>query len=287
MRIFKKNPKENSYRPAAARYRLKRRSTNILRDTVTVFLSLTAIAAVTSLLIYGYSFLVSLPYLQAKEITIRGCKELTEKDILGLAAIRPTQNILVINVEEAKRRIKVNPWVKEVSIGREFPDRVVIEIRERTPVALLKKEAAFYLMDINGITFKRLESGDEMDLPILTGFHSGDKTDQKLLGKSLDMLNYLTKKQNFPNIKTVSEIHGNERHGISLYTNTGLCLLLGFDNYENKLNNLPVVMADLEQRRQKTGFLQIDLSDPVKITVQQRNISAPAEPTPSKGRYKT
>jgi cell division protein FtsQ len=276
-----------SYHPAAAKYRLKRQSSHIFRDVATAFLSLSAVAIFSASLVYGYSFLISIPYLQANEIMIRGCKELTEKDILALAAIKPSQNILVVNVDEVGRRIKANPWVKDVSVGREFPDRVVIEIKERIPAALLKKDMAFYLMDLEGVTFKKLEMDDEMDLPILTGFHSSDKPDNQLLKKSLDLLHYLTKSQDFPNIKTVSEIHGNERLGISIFTNSGLCLLLGFDNYENKFKRLPVVMADLDRRNQKKGFIQIDLSDPVKVTVQQRNILVPSETAPSKARFKT
>jgi cell division protein FtsQ len=277
----------SAYRPAAARYRLIRRSGTILRDCLTVFASLSAIAVLTGSLIYAYSFLISIPYFQAREIMIRGCKELTEKEILSLAAIKPSQNILVVNTDEAARRIRVNPWVKDVSVGREFPDRVVIEIRERTPMALLKKDTAFYLLDMEGVTFKKLEMGDDLDLPILTGFHSSGKLDLPLLERTLQMIQYLAKNPDFPNIKAISEINGSERFGLSLFTNTGLCLSLGFDNYENKLKRLPAIMADLDQRRQKTAFLQIDLSDPIKVTVQQRNILTPSESTPAKARVKT
>ncbi len=287
MKFFRRRQKARSHHLAAAKYRLQRRSDHIIRDVLTTFLSLSGIAVLTASMVYGYSFITSLPYLQAREITIRGCKELTEKDILSLAAIKPYQNILVVNVEEAGRRIRTNPWVRNVSVGREFPDRVVIEVKERTPVALLKKDMAFFLMDLEGVTFKKLEMGDELDLPILTGFYSGGRTDMQLLGKSLDLLSYLAKAPDFPNIKTVSEIHGNERLGISIFTNSGLCLMLGFDNYENKFKRLPVVMADLDRRNQKTGFMQIDLSDPVKVTVQQRNILVPSETAPSKARFKT
>ena len=287
MNLFKRKPKVKSYRMAATKYRLQRRSHLIFRDTVNACWSLLAISVLTASLIYAFNFIISIPYFQAREITIRGCKELTEKEILALAAIKPSLNILVVDVEEAGRRIKTNPWVKDVSVGRELPDRIVIEVRERTPVALLKKDAAFYLMDMEGVTFKKLEMGDDIDLPIMTGFHSGGKTDRPLLEKSLGLLQYLTKTQDFPNIKMISEIHGNERLGISIFTNNGLCLSLGFDNYENKFKRLPMIMADLDKRNQKSEFMQIDLTDPVKVTVQQRNILAPTEAARPKARYKT
>lgn len=287
MKFFQRKKRTAPYRQAATKYRLQRKSDHIIRDIVTASLSLTVITVFSAVLIYGTNFVLSSPYLQTSEITVRGCKELTEKDVLALAAVEPSQNLLVVKVEDVEKRIKGNPWIKQVSVGREYPDRVVIEIRERQPVALLKQDTAFYLLDMEGVMFKKLETSDETDLPILTGFSNNGKTDQQLLGKTLALLQYLAASKDFPNIKTVSEIHGHERLGLSLFTNTGLCLLLGFDNYDNKFKRLPMIMADLDRRNQKSGFMQIDLSDPVKVTVQQRNILVPSETAPTKARVKT
>ena len=76
----------------------------------------------------------------------------------------------------------------------------------------------------------------------------------------------------------MSEVHGNETFGLSLFTDTGLCLQLGFDGFESKFQRLTPVMADLDRKNLKVGFLLIDLSDPAKINVQQRNLLAPAGP---------
>ena len=37
-------------------------------------------------------------------------------------------------------------------------------------------------------------------------------------------------------------------------------------------------MADLDRKNLKVGFLLIDLSDPAKVNVQQRNLLTPAGP---------
>jgi hypothetical protein len=53
---------------------------------------------------------------------------------------------------------------------------------------------------------------------------------------------------------------------------------LGFEGYENKFKRLTPVMADLDRKNLKVGFLLIDLSDPTRINVQQRAITGPAGP---------
>ena len=142
-------------------------------------------------------------------------------------------------------------------------------------------------MDFDGITFKKLELTDDMDIPILTGYQGKGEESRLLLMRTMELLRHLATKNDYPNIKNVSEINGNERYGLSVFTNSGLCLFLGFDNYESKFKRLLPVMADLERRNLKTGHLYIDLSDPVKITVQRREVLAPAPEATGKKGFKT
>jgi cell division protein FtsQ len=267
----------------AKKYRLQRRSKHILHELLRTALLLIIISIVGAGMIFGYNFTVSSRYFEIKEVVVRGCKELTEKEILSYAAIKPSQNLLAINLGTIARRIESNPWVKEVSIGREFPDRLVIDLQERTAVALVKRDNGFNLLDLDGVAFKKLEKNDEVDIPVLNVYYSDDN-DPALFTKSLELLRYLSASKEFPTIRNIAEIHGNEVFGLSLFTDSGLCIRLGFDSYENKLKRLNAVMADLERRNMKLGFLLIDLNDPAKIAVQKKNVLSPIVPlVPKKG----
>jgi cell division protein FtsQ len=270
----------------AKKHRLKRRAGDILWEIGQAVFLTCSIAVVTALLLFGYDWTVRSPYLSIRETVVRGCKELTEQEILALAAVRPAANILTLNPEAIARRIRMNPWIREVFVGREFPNRLVIVVRERTAVALLQKEERLYLIDSNGVPFKKLESGDEPNLPVLTGCVREGRTDESLVMKSVALLIYVAGAKDIPVIGAVSEVHGNETFGLSLFTDTGLCLQLGFDGYEIKLKRLVPVMADLDRKNLKAGFLLIDLSDPTKIDVQQRNILEPARPVGTGKKYR-
>jgi cell division protein FtsQ len=258
--------------------RLRRRAGEVLREIGGVIFLTGAIVFVTATLLIGYDQILLSPHLRVRETVVKGCKELTEKDILSLAAVRSPANLLTINRDAVARRIRTNPWVQEVFVGREFPDRLVIWIQERKAVALIEKENGLYLVDGEGAPFKRLETGEESDLPVLTGFIREGIVDEGLVKKSLTLLGDIKGIKDGPEIGMVSEIHGNETFGLSLFTDTGLCLQLGFDGYENKLKRLTPVMADLDRKNLKTGFLLIDLNDPAKINVQRRGILEPVGP---------
>ena len=279
--------KINQSRLGTRRQRLRRRSGLFLSDILKVLSMLVVVFAVTSLFIYGYCSVISAPYFGIRETDVRGCKEITEKDVLHLASIGPSQNILAVNTEAITARVRKNPWIKEVYVGRELPARLVIQVRERTAVALLKKDNSFYLMDPDGVPFKKLESGDEADLPALTGCYQEGVLNPHLLSKALDLLSFLSAQKEFPGIRSIAEIHVDEVFGFSIFTDSNLCLRLGYDNYESKIKRLIPVMADLEKRNIPLKYLLIDLADPTKITIQKKDILTPAAPgRPAKG-YRT
>jgi cell division protein FtsQ len=255
----------------AKKNRIRRRFTSILGDFFAAMGLLLAIAALSSLMIYSFSVLISRPYFEIKEISVRGLKELTEKDVLASAEIKPAQNLLAINIDAVIRRVTANQWVKNVYIGRELPNKLVLEVQERSPLVLVKQGSDFYLMDGEGFVFKKLGKSDQVDLPVLTGFNVQDKTKTPLFLSMLDLLKTISSSSHYAYLGTISEIHIDDVFGLSLISDTGLYLKLGIGDFESKLKKLTLVLADLEQRGMKNGYLCIDLSDESKVTVQRKN----------------
>ncbi|MFB3924455.1 MAG: cell division protein FtsQ/DivIB [Syntrophales bacterium] len=262
---------------------LRRHSRKIFRDVLAGVIMTGAVGVVFCLLVLAYSLVLSASFFQVEKTVVTGCEKVTEKEILELSGLKPSQNILALNTGLMERRIKSNPWIQEVSITRNLPRNLLIEIKERKAVALIRRESTLFFMDENGTVFKKLDAGERADLPILTGFYDRGKEDLELIRKSIELLAFLSSSNDFPKIENISEIQGDVIFGFSLFVDNGLHIQLGFDDYENKLRRLKPVMADLA-RKNMDGFLSIDLKDPTKVTVQRK--SAPAFPKFTKG-YRT
>jgi len=266
------------------KYRLKRHSRQITFDALKSVALLSVVVCLSLGMIWAYACALSSPYFLIRQTVVRGCKELTEKDILASAGVQPSANLLACNLEKTARAIRRNPWVRDVFVGRELPDRLVIEIRERQPVAVLKQPDGMYLVDKEGFRFKRMEKADDVDLPILTGLDKNSETGRILYGKSIALLEMMAQARSFPSPEEVSEVHHDDVTGLSLFTTNGLCLKLGFNDFETKLRRLSTVMEDLGKRNQRAGLVSIDLSDPSKVSVQKRSgIRTLEPPTPRKG----
>ena len=261
----------------AKKNRLRRRIIGALGESLGAISLLAAATVLGALFVYVYSTILSSPYFSIREISVRGVKELTEKDILAAAKIRMRSNILSINTDAVAKRISVNPWIKSVYVGRELPDHLVLEVRERTPVALVKQAGALYLMDVDGFVFKKLSRADEVDLAILSGVDVRAKSAYVLVGEALKLLERLSAEDQHTFLGEVSEIHVDEVFGLSILTDKGLHLKLGRENFAGKLNQLQVVLADLEKRGLKNGHLFVDLADISKVTVQRKDTLGKAQ----------
>lgn len=249
------------------RNRLKRNSGKIYREALSACILLAVVVVAASAMIFSYNFLLSTDLFRLERIEVKGCERLTEKDVITTAGIGPAQNLLALRTAAVADRIKKNPWVKEIEITRNFPNVLAVSITEKKPVALAKRMSDLYFIDGEGSVIKKLESGEDTDLPVLTGFSEN----AELVRKSIELLNFFAAETEFPQARDIAEINGDEVQGLSIFLENGLCLQLGLDEYSSKLRKFKLIMTDLGRRNIGSGFLLIDLHNPGAITVQKRS----------------
>lgn len=252
--------------------KLKRRSGKIFREIIKAVTLIITVGFIAFVMVYAYNCIITTSYFELKDITVRGNERITENEVLNLADIDPHSNILTLNLKDISRSVETNSWVKDTAIGREFPDRLVIEVRERDPAALVLVDGNLFIMDWDGEVFKKFSNRDNVHLPILNGIYKGGTIKRNLTKKALTLLHFLSANRNFPGIEHVSEIYGDDIYGFSLFVRGGLCLQLGFGDYERKLNRLKPVLTDLDQKNMDTVYLSIDLTDYNNIVVKRNDI---------------
>jgi len=250
------------------RNRLKRNSGKIYREALSACALLAAVVVIATAMIFSYNFLLSTDLFRLEKIDVKGCERLTEKDVITIAEIGPAQNLLALRMDAVAERIKKNAWIKEIEITRSFPGSLTISITEKKPIALAKRMSDLFFIDEEGSVIKKLDSGEETDLPVLTGFSEN----AGLVRKSIELLNFFAAEPEFPQAKDIAEINGDEVQGLSIFLENGLCLQLGLDEYASKLKKFKLILSDLGRRNIGSGFLLIDLHNPGAVTVQRKGV---------------
>ncbi|MEK6201123.1 MAG: FtsQ-type POTRA domain-containing protein [Desulfobulbaceae bacterium] len=172
-----------------------------------------------------------LNFFKIREITITGCRITTPALIRDLAGIRYQASLLKINPAHVEAILRAHPWVSEVEVKRDWPDALVVSVKEYVTEALILQQVSgsrkFFYLDKAGVVFASVEPGQDMDFPVITGLDvKGDKSrnlsqgagaKDEMLREPLAFLKLV--KQNNPNlpIQNLSEIHVDLDAGMTLY----------------------------------------------------------------------
>lgn len=98
--------------------------------------ALVAAAVVSACALLGY-YVQGCALLSVRTIGIRGANVLNEYDIARASGITRKDNLLLLDTGAVRERILAMPYVKSCEVRRFFPDVVLIDIKERTPVATI------------------------------------------------------------------------------------------------------------------------------------------------------
>src|SRR2546422_6013920 len=82
----------------------------------------------------------------------------------------PGRGRTVLRVPLAERRAALEeiPWVGQTSVQRVLPNRIRVELVERTPVAFLRQGAELGLVDAHGVILERPAEG-QFHFPVVAG----------------------------------------------------------------------------------------------------------------------
>src|SRR5919109_1187102 len=72
------------------------------------------------------------PYFSVREIQVRGGEKVDGSEIVLMAGLKHGMNLWRIDPLIIEQNIARIPWVRRVTVRREFPRRVVIDVEERT-----------------------------------------------------------------------------------------------------------------------------------------------------------
>lgn len=129
--------------------------------------ALLALAALVSVA----SLLASSSVFDARRIEVEGNRRRSTLQLLALARITPTTNVLWLDAAEAARRLERDPWVAEASVHRSLPSTVRITVVERTPAAVVRSAVSSLLVADDGTVLGPLdaEPGTAPGLPVIAG----------------------------------------------------------------------------------------------------------------------
>jgi cell division protein FtsQ len=109
------------------------------------------------------------------DIEISGLGDVTRPQVMEVMGEDIGRNIFFIPLDQRQRQLEQIPWVETASVMRFVPNRIKIEIHERTPVAFVRVGSKILLTDASG-TLMELPVGSKkkFSFPVILGMNAGE-----------------------------------------------------------------------------------------------------------------
>src|SRR5437899_2507471 len=133
-------------------------------------LSFVGVAGVTAAS-YGMRFLLYSPtmlLLKPDQIELTGNHIVSREAVVQQFVHDQNRSVLRIALDTRRSQIEQIPWVESASVQRILPNRIRVELTERTPVAFARNGNELALIDAHGVILDR-PRGEDLHFPVVTG----------------------------------------------------------------------------------------------------------------------
>jgi cell division protein FtsQ len=107
------------------------------------------------------------------DIDISGLQNVTRSQVMEVMGGDIGRNIFFVPLAQRKAQLEQIPWVESASVMRFIPNRLKVEIHERTPVAFARVGSRILLTDAGG-TLMELPGRKKYSFPVIVGMNSGE-----------------------------------------------------------------------------------------------------------------
>jgi cell division septal protein FtsQ len=209
------------------------------------------------------SFVFDNAYFAVREIQVRGSDKVGGKEIVAMAGLRQGMNMWKVDPADIEKKIAKHPSVRHVLVRREFPGRVLIEIEERTPKAIVALGKLYYV-DADGRVFKEVREGESVDFPLLTGFRAEDLSRPTAAGRKKIQDAVRLSELMAKDSHTLSEIRFDAPDRLIVYTTAyPVALQMGWGDWEDKLKRLDRVLTLWKGNEDRLASLDVSFGDQV------------------------
>ena len=199
-------------------------------------------------------------------IVIQGLRYTSRPKVRRVFSGDFNHSIFSIPLDERRRRLMGIDWVEDASISRVWPDRLVVLLRERTPVAYVYFRSGVVLIDAYGALLDPPPSS-HFAFPVLSGVREDESDEQRrervhALLRFQQEMGYL--------YKNVSEVDASDVDDLRVVTQMdrrAVQLLVGDTNFASRYLNFVNHYPEIHRHSPEVKTFDLRLDD--RITARE------------------
>jgi cell division septal protein FtsQ len=252
---------------ANRRVRKARYTRNLVRWTVILLVNAAFFGALFFIGARGMKRVTSSKQFALHHVELQGVQRASAEAIRGRVAPAMGSNLFDLELEQVARRVREDPWVRDVSVRRVLPRTLRVSVVEREPAALAVINGVVHVVDPTGHVIGPVGSRPIDDLPVLTGLEQ--MTDPELVQALRDGVGLVERLRQRASVffSQVSELDLSRADRVTArMVQRGPLILLDPQRVER---NVPQFLALREVIAQRAGEIEyVDLRWQDRITVK-------------------
>jgi cell division protein FtsQ len=212
------------------------------------------------------SFLITDSRFRLEKLEIRGAVYTSRARLQNIFASDFNRGILQIPLAERRRHVLAIDWVRTASITRVWPDRIVVTVTERKPVAFAKLPVPgtlrhwLALIDDEGILLS-LPPKVRFALPVLSGISEEQSDDERRV--RVESMNHLLADLG-PQAKDISEVNAASAQDMRVMADVNgqpVELWLGDQHFRSRYLNFLRHYEDIRRRDERAAVFDLRFDD--------------------------
>jgi cell division protein FtsQ len=198
-------------------------------------------------------------------LTIQGMNFTSRSKVLRVFSSDFGHSVFSVPLAERRRRLLAIDWVEDASVSRIWPDRLVVRIHERTPVAFVFFRSGVLLIDSRGVLLDPPAQA-QFAFPVLSGVREEETEDQRrervrCLARVQEDLGYMA--------KDISEVNASDPDNIRIVAqieHRTVELIMGDSNFGRRYQNFLSHYPEIEKHSPNAKRFDLRLDD--RITAE-------------------
>ncbi len=192
--------------------------------------------------------------------TIQGLNYASRARVMRLFAGDFGRSIFSIPLAERRRRLLAIDWIEDASVSRLWPDRLVVRVRERKPVAFVYFPNSVLLIDSQGVLLTPPAQA-QFSFPVLSGVRI-DGTEEQRREQVWCLLRVLD--EIGASARDISEVNAADCENIRIITkmdNRAVELIMGDTNFASRYRNFVAHYREMQRRSPGVKVFDLRLAD--------------------------
>jgi cell division protein FtsQ len=200
-------------------------------------------------------------------LEIRGTAHASERALAAVFRDDSGLSVYVMPLSDRRATLRRVDWVKDAAVARIWPNRVLVNVSERTPVAFVTLGSSrFGLIDEDGVILP--PAADRFHLPVLIGVRQSDSIESRK--RSVRLLMKLVAAVG-DGASNFAEVDVSDASNLKVKQSSGgkmVTLLLGDSNYGTRYRNFANHYNEIRQKLPGAETLDLRIEDRITVVDQ-------------------